>query len=59
VEKFKFVGEDPRDVPALGLADVQPGDVVEVADKALAAGLKGQPAWEPVTGKSTKTSQEG
>ena len=46
--KFKFTGPEPVDVPRLGLVDVQPGDVVEVADKDLAEGLKGQSNWEPV-----------
>lgn len=46
--KFKFVGEEPVDVPALALLDVQPGDVVDVDDKNVAAGLSGQAQWEPV-----------
>jgi hypothetical protein len=46
--KFKFVGEEPVDVPALALVDVQPGDVVDVSDKDVAAGLAGQAQWEPV-----------
>jgi hypothetical protein len=49
--KFKFVGELPVDVPALRLVDVQPGDVVDVDDKDLAAGLAGQASWEPVRAK--------
>lgn len=46
--KFKFVGAEPVDVPALGLVDVEPGQVVDVDDKNLAAGLTGQASWEPV-----------
>lgn len=46
--KFKFVGEEPVDVPALRLVGVEPGQVVDVDDKDLAAGLSGQAQWEPV-----------
>lgn len=46
--KFKYVGESPVDVPALRLVDVEPGQVVDVDDKDLAAGLAGQSTWEPV-----------
>lgn len=45
--KFKFVGDEPVDVPALNLLGVEPGDVVE-ADGDVAAGLDGQAIWEPV-----------
>jgi hypothetical protein len=61
VPSFKLVAEEPRDVPALGLLGVEPGDVVDVSDKALCEGLAGQSdVWEPVTKRSTaKNSQEG
>lgn len=56
MEKFKFVGLEPVDVPALRLLDVQPGDVVDVADKAVAEGLKGQSNWKPVKPPAKKES---
>ena len=56
MEKFKFVGPEPVDVPALRLVDVQPGDVVEVADKSVAEGLRGQSVWEPVKSAAKKES---
>jgi hypothetical protein len=46
--KFKYVGEEPVDVPALGLLGVESGQVVEVDNKDIAAGLDGQAQWEPV-----------
>jgi hypothetical protein len=54
--KFKFVGDEPVDVPALRLVDVQPGDVIDGDD-----GLLGQAQWELVkpAKKSTNDSQEG
>lgn len=48
MRKFKFVGDEPVDVPALGLLGVEPGRVVEVNNKDLADGLEGQSQWEPV-----------
>jgi hypothetical protein len=59
--KFKFVGDEPVDVPALRLVGVEPGQVVE-ADGDVADGLAGQAIWESVkqpVKKSTNDSQEG
>lgn len=52
--KFKFVGDEPVDVPALRLLDVAPGQVVEVESESVAAGLDGQALWEPVKSAATK-----
>jgi hypothetical protein len=38
VQKFKYTGDDPVDVPALGLVDVTKGTHIEVNDPELAAG---------------------
>jgi hypothetical protein len=56
MRRFKFTGDEPVDVPRLGLVDVQPGDVVEVADKDAADGLEGQDIWEPVKASTKKES---
>ena len=53
--KFKYVGDQPVDVPALG-AVVKPGDVVDVD------GVEGQPQWERVKNvkkSDANDSQEG
>lgn len=50
MKRFEFTGEDPVDVPSLALADVQPGQVIEVTDE-QAAGLDGQSKWKPVRAK--------
>lgn len=44
--KFRYVGDDEREVPALRLV-VKPGDTFEVDDDA-AKGLAGQSLYEPV-----------
>jgi hypothetical protein len=51
MRKFKYVGDEPVDVPALRLLGVEPGQVVEVEDKDISAGLDGQAQWEPVRAK--------
>jgi hypothetical protein len=48
VQKFKYTGDDPVDVPALGLVDVTKGTHIDVSDPDLAAGLHGQPQWEHI-----------
>ena len=48
MKRFKYVGDDPVDVPALGLVEVTTGTHVEVADQALAEGLEGQANWEHI-----------
>ena len=48
MKKFKFQGDGPTDVPALGLVDVSPGQVVEVEDPAVSEGLDGSEAWEHI-----------
>jgi hypothetical protein len=48
LKRYKFVGEEPVDVPSLHLVDVQPGDVVEVENPALSEGLDGQANWEHI-----------
>lgn len=50
MRKFKYVGEDDRDVPALGLT-VKKGDVVDVENPDISAGLDGQADWEPIRAK--------
>jgi len=46
MKKFKRTG-DPVDVPALGLADVGTGAVVEASPE-QSAGLDGQDGWEHI-----------
>lgn len=46
--KFKYVGDQPVDVPALGLVDVAKGTQVEVSDPDVSAGLDGQDIWEHI-----------
>ena len=48
MRKFKFTGDGPVDVPVLGLVDVQPGQVVEVEDPAVADGIDSSSVWEHV-----------
>lgn len=50
MSKFKYVGDDEREVPSLGLI-VKNGDVIDVADPDISAGLDGQAVWEPVRAK--------
>lgn len=45
MRKFKFAGDGPVDVPALGLVDVAPETVVEVVDPAVADGFEGSAVW--------------
>ena len=61
--KFRNVAPYALDVPSLGVGTiVQPGDVVEVADPAVAEGMDGQSVWEPVdasrTRKAPKTPEQ-
>lgn len=51
MQKFKLVGPDAVDVPALALVDVTPGTHVEVDDPDVAAGMKGSPLWEHIPDK--------
>lgn len=48
MKKFKFQGDGPTDVPALGLVDVSPGQVVEVEDPTVSEGLEGSEVWEHI-----------
>lgn len=57
MHQFKYTGREPVDVPALGLEGVARGDVIEVADPAIAEGLKGQPQWQPVKPGKPKGEQ--
>lgn len=54
MQKFKYIGDDPVDVPALGLVDVEPGQTVEVQDSSVADGMDGSSIWEPVTKKAAQ-----
>lgn len=47
MRRYKYVGEDEREVPSLGVV-VNKGDVVEVKDPDVADGLDGQDLWEHV-----------
>jgi hypothetical protein len=47
MRQFKFNGDAPVDVPALGVV-VEPGQTVDVEDPDIAAGLDGQEQWEHV-----------
>lgn len=55
--RFKFEGSEPHWVPALGV-DVSPGEIVEVEDEQVAAGLVGQPAWKPTDTSAKKVAKE-
>lgn len=44
--KFRYVGDDEREIPALRLV-VEPGDEFEVDDE-VAKGFAGQSLYEPV-----------
>lgn len=46
--KFKYTGDGPVDVPALGLVDVTPQTHVEVDDPDISAGMKGSEIWEHI-----------
>lgn len=48
MKRYKFVGDEPVDVPALALVGVEPGREVEVEDPALSDGLDGQANWEHI-----------
>lgn len=48
MRRYKFVGDGPKDVPALNLLEVNRGQVVEVEDPAVADGLDGQADWEHI-----------
>lgn len=58
MRKFKNAAAGPVDVPALGLANVEPGQVVEVDDTDIADGLEGSELWDhivdPKRSKATK-----
>lgn len=47
MRQFKFTGEAPVDVPALGIT-VEPGQTVKVGDAEVSAGLDGQSQWEHI-----------
>lgn len=51
MQTFKFIGDDPVDVPALGLVEVTKGTHVEVEDPDVAAGMRGSEVWEHVPDK--------
>ena len=51
--KFKFVGDEPVDLPTLGLVGVRPEQVVDVDDRA-AEGMANSASWERVTTNTTK-----
>jgi hypothetical protein len=51
--KFRFDGSEPVDIPALGLADVQPGDAIDVPPDA-ADGFQASPEWSAVNNPRTK-----
>lgn len=61
-QKFKFTGDDPVDVPALGLVEVTKGTHVEVHDPEVAKGMHGQDIWEhipdPQRSKAAKKAAE-
>ena len=46
--KFKYTGDGPIDVPALGLVDVTSNRHVEVDDPEISAGMKGSENWEHI-----------
>lgn len=48
MRKFKYAGDGPVDVPALGLVDVEPGDTVGVEDPNVADGLEGSEVWDHI-----------
>lgn len=57
MRQFKFNGDAPVDVPALGRT-VEPGETVDVEDPDVSSGLEGQEQWEhvpdPVRSKAAK-----
>ena len=61
MRKFKFLSDQPVDVPALGRS-VEPGNTVEVEDTEVSAGLDGQDQWEhipdPERSKAAKKAAE-
>ena len=48
MRRYKFKGDGPVDVDALGLVDLTPQTIVEVEDPDLADGFEGSPLWEHV-----------
>ncbi len=54
--KFKYVGDDERDIPD-ARAIVKPGDTFEVTDE-VAKGLEGQEAFEPVKSTTAPKGQK-
>lgn len=46
MRKFKFRGEGPVDVPALGLVDVTPNTIVEVEDPETADAMMDSEVWD-------------
>lgn len=51
MKHYKFVGDGPVDVDALGLVGVEPGQTVDVEDPEVAKGLDGQESWEHIPDK--------
>jgi hypothetical protein len=57
-KSFKYVGPyEEVDCPALNRT-IKQGEVVEVEDEAIAAGLVGQDTWEPVRAKTVKSTEK-
>lgn len=48
MRKFKYKGDGPVDVPALGLVDLTPNSDVEVEDPAVADTLDASDLWEHI-----------
>lgn len=50
MKQFKFAddGRGPVDIPALGLTEVSDGDLIEVENPDVSAGLEGQDIWEHI-----------
>lgn len=48
MRRFKYRGDGPVDVDALGLTDVTPNTIVEVEGTDLADSMDDSPAWEHV-----------
>lgn len=47
MKRWKYIGDDERDVPSLGRT-VTKGDVVEVEDPDISDGLEGQDVWKHI-----------
>jgi len=55
VQTFKYTGDDPVDLPALGLVEVTKGTHVEFAPEQVES-VEGSPLWQHVTKPKSKES---